>query len=115
MTGKEIAAKLRQARDLMNDTGAHWIQGRSATSARGEWVRFCSIGAIRYVVNGDPYEDSSEEDYLTEALATQIPEDEAPRGYEGPDKIVFWNDRADRTWSEISETFEQAAKAAEAT
>lgn len=75
MSGKEIAAKLRQALALMNNSGAHWAQGASRRETI-EGVEYCSIGAIRKVVYGDPYGDMggdrSAEYPLTLAVANAI-------------------------------------------
>ena len=112
MNGKEIAAKLREALRAMNNSGAHWIQGSSAQFANNTPVKFCSIGAIRWAVCGDPYEETEEENFLTEALAEVIPEEY--RSGSAPDTIVRWNDSEFRKWSEIEAAFEKAAKLAEA-
>lgn len=123
MTGKEIAAKLREALALMNDSGAHWVQGTSMTVAvsTGE-KKYCSIGAIRMALTDDPWvmlqtydEDGTTrcvEEEVTGALVEFLPR---PK-YDDQslaDQIVVWNDDDERRWSDIEEAFTKAAEAAE--
>lgn len=113
MTGKEIAAKLREALALMNDEGAHWIQGQSmAETDHGR--KFCSIGAIRYVLTGDPWRVDEEESQVAEYVARAIPSfrEDSEMGYD--DQIVGWNDSDNRNWEDIVKAFTKAAEAAEA-
>ena len=118
MNGRQIADLLRQARDLMNDQGKHWIKGQSATLkainfGQPEYDKFCSIGAIRYVLTGNPFDnDNADENYLVDCLVAQI--NLPGKDYEGSDKVILWNDSTDREWGEIYEAFTNAALSAEA-
>ena len=120
MNGRQIADLLRQARDLMNDQGKHWIQGQSATlrgfdDGQPQYERFCSIGAIRYVLTGDPFNDgNADENYLVQCLDAQITLPGARGDYQGSDKVVLWNDMTGREWGEVYEAFTNAALSAEA-
>lgn len=123
MTKQEIAAKLRQAVRLMNDNGAHWVQG-DYTEIVGDRYNdpeygYCSLGAIRHVV-GDPLEDpSAESDVVALALASVLPAQRGEGQYNRDpereeysiayDRITSWNDDDDREWWEIAEKFEEAA------
>lgn len=117
MNGKEIADKLRVARDLMNNDGTHWVQGVSAvrgldSNPETEYTKFCSIGAIRYVVSGDPFQSIPDEDYLCEALEPQL---DLPEGTfaNASGSIIYWNDMHDRVWGDVYEAFTNAALSAE--
>lgn len=120
MNGREIAEKLRAARDLMNESGKHWVQGKFQypVSSFAEETRYCAIGAIRKVVSGDAYKNTEEAREIAAVLREQIIADGV-----GPDDgpldeeevVVLWNDSTLRTWQEVSDTFLAAAEKAEAT
>jgi hypothetical protein len=111
--GKEIARKLRQARDLMTHNGSHWVQGSLYDDAR---QAYCSIGAIRKVTTGDPYlVNPDEERQLTEALLPFLVFAEGQAiPLDSRDRVVKWNDESGRTWAEVSNAFEAAAREMEA-
>ncbi len=132
MTKQEIAAKLREAVKLMNDSGAHWWQGDYShviewfTAPDGTYepreVAYCSLGAIREVT-GTPVGDVSDTSAkVAGALAAVLPpsrgETATPKMHESEagersrtyDRIVEWNDCDGREWQEIVEKFEEAAE-----
>lgn len=121
MTKKEIAANLRKALTLMNDSGAHWIKGEYTETLEYDdddnpiEVGYCSLGAIREVTNTDLWSGSEESNEVAFALAAVLPPYEAP-GYvpfspeaAAFDRIVAWNDDDDRAWNQVVEAFTQAA------
>lgn len=134
MTKQEIAAKLREALALMNDSGKHWVQGDfievvdeyvTPDGTYKEEYGYCSIGAIRTVLNGSVEDSSPESDAVALALADVLPEtppfmqfsSESDEGYArrvALDKIVNWNDDMERRWEEVVEKFNEAAARAEA-
>jgi hypothetical protein len=88
---ERVAEALRKARDLMNDSGAHWtrydLRTRAYDDQEGEWLdeySYCSLGAI-YAATGIDLDkiisfDSdqgyiyAEEEESREVLATGDPE-----------------------------------------
>lgn len=101
---------LRNALELMNDTGAHWTQG-AWTDLQGpnETPRYCSVGAINATVHNEPLNYLLREEAL-KALAYGLP----TPGPKGPyaenemHKVIKWNDNPRRKWADIVARFEKA-------
>lgn len=129
MTGKEIAAKLREALASMNDSGAHWYQGDYNFYDDDGEVSYCSLGAINLATMNDPIgvpytgdERVADRDAVVTALAKQIDYDlpetvVIPPGVKEAEsfasKIVYWNDDPERGWPDIVAAFTAAADKAE--
>lgn len=131
-TKQEVIDTLQQALDLMNDSGAHWIQGALTNSGR---TRYCSLGAVYQVTNVDIDEflgatsaeqilsaleggDVELRTQLVSALANAVPREHRNPGwmssYQGQEWIITgYNDEDDRTWEEIVAFFERAKTYAE--
>lgn len=122
MTTAEI---LRAALNAMNDNGAHWTKGEYADGpAYAPDTSYCSVGALNYVVTGDPEAGFSDErfrDALFALSAVLDPRtdlsDEQTSGWTefdfACDRVITWNDDGERTWEEVVAKFTEAAEKAE--
>jgi hypothetical protein len=141
MAAKEKVAKaLRDAKELMNSTGAHWTKG---VLRRGkDEVQYCSLGAIWQVTGLDVEALMRLEDLgqtspfvIREKIATEGEAEvrqeaakalaevivDAGRSQYGLTTeqyvecaITDWNDREVRTWDEVVEIFDRAVARVEA-
>lgn len=118
-TPARVAKVLKQARDLMNDQGAHWIQGklRKTDPKTGE-VSFCSVGAIQHIAKGPENAELRLEALMTLAETVSVSFDrtrifgapgDAARG-----AVIIWNDNPARSWDAIDAKFAEAQKRARA-
>lgn len=89
----DTSKKLREALNLLGPNGENWGQ----LSSYDGFGRRCMGGAIEAV--GKP--DSSK---LWDALLEFLPEGAA---------LTSWNDRPERTFTEVREVFEKAIRASE--
>ena len=120
-----LAAIVSQARDLMNDEGAHWIQNRyiSASKIDGRHS-FCSAGALRQVIFGEVLLTKSHYDdtyvrtlaVLAETVCQSLGHtwERTDDPYANEDTIVEWNDDLGRTWQEVNAVFTRAIEKLEA-
>lgn len=109
-TNEEIASVLDEAVELMNDKGAHWIQGAFKTLIGADEYAYCSIGAIREVAMGREGSDTKLvklQIRAAEALADALPSSV----YSSVDKVIVWNDDSATTWNKVRLRFRRAAKA----
>jgi hypothetical protein len=100
-----VAKALLEARDLMNDSGAHWTKGHFRwTNRKTRETKFCSVGAIREVSKKQP--ELRRE--MLHALWSVLP---TPYQFRKTRQtaVLTWNDSASRSWSDISQTFKKAA------
>ena len=120
---KEKTAKLlKDALELMNDSGAHWTQGTYRTeedSPDGKPL-YCSLGALRHVAFEDVVLGSVEDEaglhiygLAVSALAEVVCAEEVPLGF-GENRVIDFNDDPGRVWPEIVEAFTKAAERVEA-
>lgn len=104
ITDKQVAKVLDEALALMNDSGAHWLQGSyKVTDRKTREMSFCSVGAIRQLTTyNEPLRKRA-----YSALASQIP---GYYSYMNPrNAIEKWNDsRSD--WHQIVEGFTKASQ-----
>jgi len=109
-----VADALKEARELMNDSGAHWTQGQWARQTDNGDTAYCAVGALRSVtgyVSGDDYgpvlweaiQILSENEEVKEAAREQF--EEEFEMLPPVDRVIAWNDDGSRTWEEISEIF----------
>lgn len=117
-TADEVGDLLREARELMNDSGAHWTQGfyESPIVEDGLIVghKYCSLGAIRKLTDkegrGDGY-------VLRRAAVIALGNDERIDPYMTPgqlgdydlawSRVLHWNDAPERTWEEVEQVFRE--------
>jgi hypothetical protein len=105
----KAAQLLRDALNLMNDGGRHWIKGGSR---RGE--SYCSLGAIRVVVfGGTSVTEGSGPRFNRYVRMVQALARAAGKTPESPSpgigtSVVEWNDAEDRTFPEVRAGFEAA-------
>jgi hypothetical protein len=146
---KRVAEILRSARDLMNNNGRHWVKGEEmvdafrvnpvthkidrsrlgATTGDPEEYAYCSIGAVRAIVENDyEYEaalfelvkimnpdslDYAREEIFYDDKSVPEPSDESLFGYiDLEDSIASVNDLEETQWDDIKNWFTQAAKRA---
>jgi hypothetical protein len=120
VTPTRVAKVLKKARDLMNDQGAHWIQGRlrSRNTATGE-VSFCSVGAVMEAAMGDENSLIRREALLVlaESVDPSFKRDgeffggviDTAKGI-----VIRWNDSPDRHWTVVDKKFAEAQERARA-
>lgn len=111
----KAADTLAAARDLMNDNGKHWVQQEYEIQMDDGRSGFCSVGALRAVVE---FEDENFAHYTRalEALSDdpRIQDyNERTHGYskgdiDFDDFVIYWNDAEERTWAEVSDAFAKA-------
>ena len=109
---EDLASMLEEAIGLMNSKGAHWTKGSYLREIGYQEYAYCSVGAIRTVVN-QRYPGSATQyhvrDQLTEQLADVLPD--AYDVHRTPeDKIVAWNDNLSTTWPKVRYRFQAAVK-----
>ncbi len=115
MTKKEISRILREARDLMNDGGKHWIKGKLSRTSKGE-KSYCAIGAVCTVVGVRRSQTriSKEARPALLALAEEIWDDRAARGHSvwryTDDYNILSTIYGSTTWKDIKRVFTKAAK-----
>lgn len=121
LTPDPKAAKLlRDALDLINDEGRHWIKG-NFTGDVADGVGFCSLGAIRQVVFGDvliPFTPGdgvfARYDKMVRALTEAVGYEDSFLADPGRNTrnigtgVVEWNDDPERTFPEVKAGFERA-------
>lgn len=116
----EAAEALRQARELMNDSGKHWYQGDWYEILDDGTTAYCAVGALRQVTG------STNNPVLWRALEFLGTDEEIRvynrevHGYDNvaegypkiaeQDAVINYNDEPERTWEEISSAFERAEK-----
>lgn len=126
-TKEQVADLLKNARELMNNSGAHWIKGAYSTRIRADYSggepvfehAYCSMGAIRHLTDeeGDQKIRWEATKALGEVEAIKaIPMTEAD-AYDIADRyevaftrIVRWNDADERTWADVDAAFREAEK-----
>lgn len=115
-----LADLLRDARELMNDTGRHWVQGSFQRPVHGDdgtvEYGYCSYGAIGHVTDGRPIEQLYA---VRTALCVELGKDEAiantpldseleaSQDEEGNaySRLVTFNDTEGRRWEEVEGAF----------
>lgn len=123
----EIATKILEAREKMNNRGKHWLRGAlRRTDPKTKEVSFCSVGAIQEVNKGQGRRFNPKlYHYVHEALPERYKA--KPREYyrngsfvrkpaTASDKmnaIIRYNDAYANTWGNVSKLFRKAAKLAE--
>lgn len=116
-----VVDMLKNARDLMNDSGRHWIKGEYYGHKKGEQA-YCSVGALRKSGSRRPAAYRSS----IIALATVIDPDRMKSSREHALKhsldvnrhlasvaesiIVNWNDHPNRRWLDVDRKFRKAIK-----
>lgn len=108
LTNQDVAQLLDDARELMNDKGAHWVKGRlRETDRKTKEVSFCSVGAIYHLTRGEDRRKKA----LRKAALAELSESirHATYGWSGS-MIMGWNDAPNRTWSQVSSKFTSTAK-----
>ena len=111
-TNAEVADVLEQALALMNDSGAHWTQGRYEIRIADGERQYCSVGAVnkasgqqnRYAAymkfSRIPLRDAA-----LDALAAGLRNSQfASTSW---DKITHWNDNERRKWPDIVARFQK--------
>lgn len=119
----EIATKILEARDKMNNRGKHWLRGAfRSTNPKTREVSFCSVGAIREV--GDKRINPKLYHYIFLALPDEYRRIyrwnygqravvEKPTNSEKMNAIIRFNDSHTQTWGGVSKLFRKAARLAE--
>lgn len=132
---REKAAEiLLKARDAMNDSGAHWIQGDWSRlikyDEKGQPQRaFCSVGAINHVSDAYAQENPDDPNWVVidnarVAAVIALAQDEVFEGrrasaYGNEDqggygaseqKVITYNDDSGRAWEEIDSLFRRTAE-----
>lgn len=123
-----IADMLRDCRELMNDSGAHWVQGAFnliVGETDDEYVYgYCSIGSIRkraYELAIDYgaftrqrlIEDAvlalgADEEISKTLLSSQLFSDRVPDEFDKSyARVVLFNDTEGRSWPEIEGAFKR--------
>jgi len=115
---EELADALKGARELMNDSGLHWVQGVSVAPIKRDGrveYGYCSWGAISTTVPMDWEKKMAVIAELAkdEAIAATTLEPDVVRAPTSPEdeaynKVVTFNDTPGRTWEEIDAAFRRA-------
>lgn len=111
---EQAAAALEKALSLMNDSGAHWVQG-TLRQSYGDGFRYCSVGALHEAIVGwekKPYVDQNPVmrralQALVRAYTPTLPRS----GFERSEDIYTieaWNDDPDTTWEKVVKRFTRA-------
>jgi hypothetical protein len=118
LTTTELAEFARRARELMNDSGRHWVQGSYQLGSS-----FCSIGALRKSLFGEAQggfyinEGDSRFIAITHALAEAIEEkypafvtkQEDEHGeVKDVDLVINFNDDEETKWEDVERIFMRA-------
>lgn len=106
---KEAAKLLEAAVQLMNNEGAHWIQGHYRhIDDKGE-TSYCAIGAINHLsgkVPGDSWERSEVRYAAIAALGHGL---QNGLSNDAEERVIRWNDNERRKWPDIVKRFNRAA------
>lgn len=121
-TREDVIEVLDRALALMNDEGAHWVQGsyhrRDYYGNDGDL--YCSVGAISQVATGDPLTfstwgfHSGGGDVAAEALYalmqayTTYGSEEPHYIEEAVSRVTEWNDRPTTNWDKVVLRFKRA-------
>lgn len=108
---------LREAIDLMNDGGRHWIQNSYVRPLVGGGTGYCAVGAIATTVGFRPDREAILIALTSELLITlgeeprcswhfTINSERQPRAQIDPSPIINFNDTRGRTWREVKSLFE---------
>ena len=119
----EVADKILEAREKMNNRGKHWLRGAfRSKNPKTQEVSFCAVGACREVGN------KRINPKLYHYLFLALPEDyrrisrwhygqrqdvEKPTNGEKMNAIIRFNDSHKQTWGGVSKLFRKAARLAE--
>jgi len=120
-TQEQVAAEaLREAQQLMNDKGAHWIQGQFFAKVDDGSMGYCSVGALNKALGK---KSGAERDLALVTLAEVINPDfreeyaeEYPDDGEGyivghaEEVVINWNDFDDRDWTDVKDAFSRARR-----
>ena len=114
-----LIEKLREAIDLMNDGGRHWIQRAYVRLVPGGGMGYCALGAI---ATTSKYGDSEESAVVINALVSELlitlgrepritwqytqADHSTMRQVIDPMPILMFNDHEGRTWTEVKSLFE---------
>lgn len=123
---KRLYAILREAREKINDNGAHWIKGALKRKLRkkeyeGEYA-YCSIGALN-AVEGITAQEKRDAAYILGTKGLELNPKWDWRGYGGlskrpgernwlpfKDHIISFNDRYSTTWKDVDKAFRKAIR-----
>lgn len=118
-----VAQALREALQLMNNEGAHWLKGAYARYGDSDDERaYCSAGAINFVTAGHPEAIGTESTKEPMIALAAVLEDVPPPTEPTDDwtefdyalnRVVTWNDTPERTWEDIVRKFTEAAEKAD--
>jgi len=110
------ASALDKALALMNDSGAHWVQGTFRTRKADGSLAYCSIGALHEALIGyettaivetnDPVLQRAAQ-ALVRAYLPTLPAP-ADMGYENVYKVEAWNDDPRTSWEKVVKRFTRA-------
>lgn len=114
------ANALREARELMNDSGKHWHKGNWDVDLDDGSKAYCSAGALRKVTGFRPSVDEYDgtiglalaalaaDPEVNEYVLERIEYNELSPETSDLDRVINWNDDVARTWEDISAAFERA-------
>lgn len=116
-TADEVGDLLHEARELMNNSGAHWTKGYyESPIVEDGWItghKYCSLGAIRKLTDGEDRPAYQ----LRRAAVIALGNDERIRAYKSPQasgdydiawsRVLHWNDAPERTWEEVEQVFRE--------
>jgi hypothetical protein len=106
--GERVARVLEDALALMNDSGAHWVQGEYMVS-NGEEMFFCSVGAIRKASGHSPFDMSDPPLTAAAIRAVASAYRSIDKNDPGRYRVIKWNDNPKTTWDTVVRRFGRAA------
>lgn len=112
-----VARALERAREMMNDSGSHWIKG-AMRSRMEQGMCYCALGGIYAATRPGPTRDAAvialarEIDPAAVRRAELATPDDVARRCERI--ITTWNDLRHRTWKQVEAALRRAAEKAAA-
>lgn len=115
---KVVAELIREARELMNNSGKHWVKGEFTRIVDGGEIGYCSMGALNQVFYSKEETDDQVGGWARRDAILALAEDEAIAAvhYSGNSRnqhsiaewqVITYNDGEDRTWPEVEAAFKR--------